>query len=70
MNYLNKHRYTIDTNSPTVRAELNFYKKLMKQFMFWFYDAITEARSGQFWKDLVSLQEIVEAREAFGTGMV
>lgn len=35
--------------------------------MLWFYDAILEARSGTFWKDLVSLQEIVEAREAFGT---
>ena len=34
--------------------------------MQWFYDAIMEARSGMVWKDLVSLQEVVEAREAFG----
>ena len=67
LNYLNKHRYTLDTDRPDVTEELNFYSRLMSQFMLWFYDAILEARSGTFWKDLVSLQEIVEAREAFGT---
>ena len=67
LNFLNKHRYTLDTDRPDVTEELSFYSKLMSQFMLWFYDAIKEARSGTFWKDLVSLQEIVEAREAFGT---
>ena len=65
--YLNMHRYTLDTDRPGVPQELAFYSRLMGQFMLWFYDAILEARSGSFWKDLVSLQEIVEAREAFGT---
>ena len=56
MNYLNKHRYTLDTERPTVRQELDFYSSVMEEFMLWFYDAITEARSGSVWKDLVSLQ--------------
>ena len=66
LNYLNHHRYTLDTSKPTVTEELDFYSNLMREFMQWFYDAIMEARSGTVWKDLVSLQEIVEAREAFG----
>ena len=66
LNYLNHHRYTLDTSKPTVTQELDFYSNMMREFMQWFYDAIMEARSGTVWKDLVSLQEIVEAREAFG----
>ena len=66
LKYLNHHRYTLDTEIPTVTEELDFYSNLMREFMQWFYDAIMEANSGTVWKDLVSLQEIVEAREAFG----
>ena len=34
--------------------------------MEWFYKSLTEAQSGSVWKDLVSLVEILEAKEAFG----
>ena len=34
--------------------------------MEYFYDALTEAQSGSVWKELVSLVEILEAKEAFG----
>jgi hypothetical protein len=34
--------------------------------MEYFYEALTEAQSGSVWKELVSLVEILEAKEAFG----
>ena len=50
----------------TSKDELTFYSNIIKTLMAWFYDSLTEAQSGSVWKDLVSLVEILEAKEAFG----
>ena len=65
-NYLNRHRYELDSNQPTQKKELVFYSELIGIFMQWFYDTMTEASSGTVWKQLVSLQETMEAKEMFG----
>lgn len=65
-NYLNRHRYELDSIKPTEKQELLFYSELIGIFMQWFYDTMTEASSGTVWKQLVSLQETMEAKEMFG----
>lgn len=65
-NYLNRHRYELDSNHPTEKDEVKFYSEIIQIFMKWFYDAITETSSGTVWKLLVALQETMEAKEKFG----
>ena len=54
--YLNRHRYELDTKPTSQQSELEFYTLLIDKFSQWFFTAITEASTGTVWKQLVSLQ--------------
>ncbi|ELT96273.1 hypothetical protein CAPTEDRAFT_82891, partial [Capitella teleta] len=65
-NYLNKHRYELDSKNSTEKTELAFYSHIIRVFMNLFSDQITEAQAGVVWKQLLALQEIMDAKEMFG----
>ena len=64
--FLNRHRYQLDSERLTVRGEINLYSTLISELIEWLYNAISESRSGDVWKQLVSYIEIITAKENFG----
>ncbi|XP_041358782.1 uncharacterized protein LOC121375386 [Gigantopelta aegis] len=66
LSYLNKHRYELDTLKQTVVEELQMYTTLIRVFIKWLYDAVTEDQSGSIWRSLVAYQEVVAAKEYKG----
>ncbi|CAH1800737.1 unnamed protein product, partial [Owenia fusiformis] len=65
-NYLNEHRYALDTINTTIDTELILYSEVINIFIKWLYDSINEQRSGTIWKQLVAYLEIIVGKEAFG----
>ncbi|XP_046328776.1 uncharacterized protein LOC124112690 [Haliotis rufescens] len=66
LSYLNRHRYELDTLNQTVTMELQMYTTLIRVFITWLYDAVTEDQSGSIWRSLVAYQEIIIAKEYMG----
>ena len=64
--FLNKHRYELESSATTVRGEIEMYSTLIRELTVWLYNAISESRSGDVWKQLVSYIEIITAKENFG----
>ena len=46
--------------------ELELYTTLIRVFITWLYDAVTEEQSGSIWRSLVAYQEVVIAKEYMG----
>ncbi|XP_071110470.1 uncharacterized protein [Haliotis cracherodii] len=66
LSYLNRHRYELDTLNQTVTMELQMYTTLIRVFITWLYDAVTEDQSGSIWRSLVAYQEVIIAKEYMG----
>ncbi|XP_041377394.1 uncharacterized protein LOC121389810 [Gigantopelta aegis] len=66
LSYLNKHRYELSTLQLSIVHELEMYTTLIRVFITWLYDAITEEQSGSIWRSLVAYQEVVIAKEYMG----
>ena len=56
--YLNKHRYQLDSLHPTKQDELKFYTDVVGVLITWFLDNMPEYSTGTVWKQLVSLNEV------------
>ncbi|XP_076086310.1 uncharacterized protein LOC143056978 [Mytilus galloprovincialis] len=66
VNFLNRHRYELDSNNATATAEINFYSQTIEIFIKWMYDSVSELDTGTIWKTLVGYQELIIASEYIG----
>ncbi|ESP04584.1 hypothetical protein LOTGIDRAFT_63120, partial [Lottia gigantea] len=66
LSYLNRHRYELDTLNQTVTMELQMYTTLIRVFIKWLYDTMTEEESGFIWRSLVSYLEVIIVKEYMG----
>ncbi|XP_050413592.2 uncharacterized protein LOC126828054 [Patella vulgata] len=66
LSYLNRHRYELDTLNQTVTKELEMYTTLIRVFIKWLYDTMTEEESGFIWRSLVAYLEVIIVKEYMG----
>ena len=66
MNYLNRHRYELDTMNTTVKMELSLYAEVIHVIFNWLVASVTDVGSGSVWKPLTAYLEIIYAIENFG----
>ncbi|VDI55384.1 Hypothetical predicted protein [Mytilus galloprovincialis] len=66
INFINRHRYELDSTNTSVTAEINFYSNHIDIFIRWMYEAVSELNTGLIWKTLVGYQELIISSEYIG----
>ncbi|XP_074644011.1 uncharacterized protein LOC141900864 [Tubulanus polymorphus] len=65
-NYLNRHRYRLDTANSTLVDELLFYTENNEILLKWLSDSVSDIRTGDLWTLLVAYLELLQAKDSFG----
>ncbi|XP_074641410.1 uncharacterized protein LOC141899153 [Tubulanus polymorphus] len=65
-NYINLHRYSLDTSNTTLTDELSFYSEIVNVFLEWLIKSVTEVPAGKLWQHVVAYFEIIQSKDNFG----
>ncbi|XP_074641409.1 uncharacterized protein LOC141899152 [Tubulanus polymorphus] len=65
-NYINLHRYSLDSSNSTLTDELSFYSEIVNVFLEWLIKSVTEVPAGKLWQHVVAYFEILQSKDNFG----